>query len=218
MKKNPLSLKLMHSVFNTWRVMDLQQLLIRVQWGFIAMLFILALIFGMGWKNANAVQRVYLPPSLSGGTVRVNQPHASTLYAFAFQIFAGVNTWSDSGVKDYAKNIAAYQHYLSPRLIQYFHEDLAYRKKVGALDRKRIVSTAPGTGFSPTDVKSLGNGLWKVNLELDVEETVDNTVVKHVVMDYPLLVRFTHVPIAVNPWGLKLAGFSQAPYRLKVYV
>jgi len=142
----------------------------------------------------------------------------STVYAFAYQIFTAINTWTDSGQADYEKNIQAYKDYLSVRFYQKLQTDYQHRRENGALSRQRMMSGVTGMSYTPADVKSLGNGTWRVNMHLQIVETVNGSVVKNVIMNYPLMVARVHESIQVNPWGLALAGFYQPPYRLKTLV
>lgn len=208
-----------HSLFTTWRELDAQKLMIRIQWIMLAGLSVLFALMLMGWNSAQKTQRVYFPPSLqSGGFTNINKVPKSTVYAFAFQIFSAVNSWPDGGTKDYDKNIVSYHNYFSSNMLQAFQSDFKVRQREGALSRKRIVSAVAGMGYNPKKIVNEGNGVWELNLKLDVLETVGGTVVKHVIMDYPLKVERVDTSIQVNPWGLVLAGYTQAPYRIKTLV
>lgn len=203
-------------LFNTWRELDAQKLIIRSQWVLLGGLFLLLTLVLLGWNNAQKTQRVYFPPSLqSGGFTHINKVPKSTVYAFAFQIFSAVNSWPDGGIKDYDNNIHAYHNYFSESMLSDFQSDFKLRQREGALSRKRMVSAVVGMGYNPSKIIYEGNGVWKINLKLNVVETVGGTVVKHVIMDYPLRIERVDTSIQVNPWGLVLAGYTQAPYRIK---
>ena len=88
----------------------------------------------------------------------------------------------------------------------------------GELTRKRIMSGVSGMGYKPSDVKVLGNGTWLVNMHLQIIETLEGSVIKNVIMDYPLVVSQIHASMQVNPWGLQIAGFNKHPYRIKTIV
>ena len=80
------------------------------------------------------------------------------------------------------------------------------------------MSGVSGMGYQPSDVKPLGNGTWQVQLHVQIVETLDGSVIKNVIMDYPLIVSRVHASIQVNPWGLAITGFNEQPYRIKTIV
>ena len=72
--------------------------------------------------------------------------------------------------------------------------------------------------YSSDDVTAISNGAWQVNLDVEIVETVDNQVVKDVIMQYPLLISRADLPITSNPWGLVINGFASEPTRIQTNV
>ena len=206
-------------IFNSWKRIDDLSLTVKTLWAVIALLVVLNIMMYCGWKFAPQKMRIYIPPDLSHGAMLTpNHIPRSTVYAFAFQIFTAINSWPDSGTADYKRNISIYRNYLSPSFFQQLMQDDLDRANNGELARKRIMSGVSGHGYLPSDVKVLGNGTWLVTMALQIQETLDGSVIKNVIMKYPLLITRVHTSIQVNPWGLELAGFHQPPYRIKTIV
>ncbi|MCX7123330.1 MAG: DUF2895 family protein, partial [Gammaproteobacteria bacterium] len=77
----------------------------------------------------------------------------------------------------------------------------------------------PVSGFAQIqNVTAISNGSWQVNLDVEIVETVDNQVVKDVIMQYPLQVSRADLPITSNPWGLVINGFASQPTRIQTNV
>jgi len=207
------------NVFNTWKKLDEMSLMIKSLWVVIVILMVLNVLMFMGWKSAPSKLRIYIPPNLSQGVlVSPTEVPKNTVYAFAFQIFTAINTWTNNGTKDYQNNIAAYRNYLSPSFYESLENDYQKRMANGALSRTRIMSGVSGQGYQPSDVKPLGNDTWLVNIQLQIKESVGASVVKNVIMDYPLMITRVNESIQDNPWGLSINGFSSEPYRVKTII
>lgn len=208
------------NLFKTWKIIDAQQLLIRTQWVILSIIVLILFVALSGWRAAENHARVFVPPALelSGGLTEINSVPLTTVYAFAFQIFSAINTWPDNGDTDYKTNLIQYQRYFTASMFQQLEQDAALRLQQGALNRKRVMAAVAGMGFDPTAITALGNGVWLLDLKMDVLETVGGTVVKHVIMDYPLRIERVEDAVQVNPWGLVIAGFARTPYRIKTIV
>lgn len=213
------SLQKLLPVFNAYKYFDQQQQVIKALWIFIGLLMVINIYMFIGWQSVPLHQRLYLPPDLSAGKLlKTESIPKNTIYAFGYQIFTAINTWNDSGEIDYKKNIAQYRNYLSPSFQQNLHEDYKKREASGALSRKRIMSGVSGRGYKPKLVKYLGNGTWRVDMALQIQESVSGSVVKNVIMDYPLLIERVNESIQDNPWDLVVAGFYAPPYRIKTFI
>ena len=205
--------------FTAWKKLDQQSIVIKQLWIFISLLVGLNLCLLLGLVTTPSRLRIYIPPDLShGAMLKPDKMTRDTVYAFTFQIFTALNSWPDSGTKEYEKNINAYRNYLTPAFYQKLQKDKQARTRNGELMRKRIMSGVSGMGYKPSDVKVLGNGTWLVNMHLQIIETLEGSVIKNVIMDYPLVVSQIHASMQVNPWGLQIAGFNKHPYRIKTIV
>ena len=203
-------------MFKAWKRFDQLTLTVKTLWAVIAILVAMNGVALVGLMTAPHRLRVFVPPDLTAGaTLTPEHLPKATVYAFAFQIFSAINSWTISGTQEYAKNLSAYHRYLSPAFASALQHDLQLRSENGELDRQRLVSAVSGQGYSPNSVKPLGNGTWLVHLHLQLVETLDGQVIKRVVMAYPLIVARVQTSLTVNPWGLVLSGYQQAPYRLK---
>jgi integrating conjugative element protein (TIGR03746 family) len=206
-------------LFPAWEYKDQQNAIVRVLWRTIGILVVLNFLLFLGWKTAPTQLRVFIPPNIEqGGFFKADTIPPSTVYAFAYQIFTALNTWTNGGEHDYKANIYSYKNYFSDK---FFHElvaDYTERSATGALSRNRVMSGVTGSGYSPQSVKPLGNGTWEVDLKLHIAETVDATVVKDVIVDYKLMVANINESIQLNPWGLQIVGFSQESERVKTLI
>ncbi len=202
--------------FKAWKRIDELHMALKYQWFTIAALVIVNFIAIFHLINAPKMLHVYLPPDMShGAVVKPNEVPKSTVYSFAFQIFTAINSWPESGTKNYNKNLNNYRNYLSSSFLQSLKEDVQNRAATGALVRSRIMSGVTGMGYRDVEVKFLGNGLWHVNIKLQIVESLDGGVLKNVIMDYPLIVRQVNESIQINPFNLVIAGFYQQPYLIK---
>ncbi|OGT35654.1 MAG: integrating conjugative element protein [Gammaproteobacteria bacterium RIFCSPHIGHO2_12_FULL_37_14] len=206
-------------IFNSWKILDQKNTSIKYLWAFIALLIVMNLFLAIGLMSAPNRLRVYVPPDLSHGAM-INPEHIpkSVVYAFAFQIFTSINSWSNAGSTQYEKNINSYRNYLSASFYQELQKDNTDRAANGELSRDRIMSGASGMGYKPSDVTVLGDGTWLVNMHLQIVETLEGSVIKNVIMDYPMLVSRVNASISVNPWSLVISGFNQQPYRIKTII
>ncbi|MCD6056242.1 MAG: hypothetical protein K0R12_1204, partial [Gammaproteobacteria bacterium] len=105
---------------------------------------------------------------------------------------------------------------------RFLNQDHETRKREGSLSRVRTVTGISGMGFLDSSnedasslVKPLSANLWIVHLKLQVVERIGDTVVKDVLIDYPITVTRVNLSIAQNPWGLALDGYASPPQRIK---
>ena len=206
-------------MFKSWKILDQKNGVIKSLWIVIGLLVCLNIYLTFNLSAVPNRLRIFVPPDLSrGAMIQPGNIPKSTIYSFAFQIFTAINSWPQSGDKEYGKNINSYRNYLSPSFYQQLIEDKQTRTTNGELQRKRIMSGVSGYGYKPSDVKALGNGTWLVNIHLQIMEYLEGSVIKNVIMDYPIMVSRVHDSITVNPWGLTISGFSGQPYRTKTIV
>ena len=206
----------MKKFFNQWKLFDDLSLTIKTLWIFIALLIAMNFILMLFWNHQKDVMRLYIPPDLSQGVyVKPGEANKSNVYSFAFQIFSAINTWNQSGEDDYKKNISIYRGYLTDKFYQSLIDDSESRLRNGELMRVRIMGTDPNTPIENKYINYIGNGLWHVELHVEIEETVHGSVVKHVSMCYPIIVQQINTSIQNNPWGFVISGYYDMPYRVK---
>ncbi len=207
-------------MFNLWKQLDRKNQTVQVLLGTVGILVLLNFLLFWGWHSAPKRLTVYLPPDLtqSNNVVRPGDVPKGVVYEFAFNIFSIINTWSFDGTKDYKKAIVDYRYYLTTPFYNALTRDFDARSKNGALSRTRMVSGYSDMGFENSSVTVLGPNTWEVMLNLHVVERVGNSIVKDVVIAYPLRVVKVHVANAMNPFQLALDGFVSPPKRLKTLV
>lgn len=205
------------NLFDYWKQEEKSVLVIKILSGVIALIMTLCLIAFAGWMTAPSRLTVYIPPDISGGVfLKANEVPPQTVYAFTWQVFGSVNTWNTDGLTDYSTLIENYKNYFSPAFKDWLISDDKAKAQQNALDRKRYM-TLVGL-YDSSDVQVISAGVWQVKLNVEIVETVDNQVVKDVVMQYPLVVKRADLPITSNPWGLVLSGFAAQPTRIQTNV
>ena len=157
-----------------------------------------------GWKSAPSEMRVHVPPDLSDGAIlKVDDPPAANIYAFAVYLFQQLNRWESNGESEYGERIYELSAYFTPAFRQYLQDDLDKKSRAGELQgRARALATVPGYGFTPERVRDLGNGVWAIDAYFRLMEDVHELNVKSTVIRYPLRIVRYPVDSARNPWGL----------------
>ncbi len=210
--------------FALWKQLEKLERLAKNLWVVIGLLMIANLCLFWGWHNAPKFLRIYVAPNqiASGAVVKPGDVPNEVVYAFAYQLFTAIGTWSFNGEKDYPQAIRTFRYYFTPNFYRYLTKDYERRKKQGSLGRVRTMSGISGLGYLDSNVedtsslvKALSANLWVVHLKLQVTERIGDTVVKDVLIDYPITVTRVNLSIAMNPWGLALDGFASPPKRIK---
>ena len=206
-------------MFNLWKKMEHDKQLIQALWRMIAMLVFIIGLLAIGWMSAPSKITVYVPPDIStGATVKPGIIPPGVIYAFAFEIFTSLNTWSTSGESDYLVAIKNYRYYLTPHFQAQLMLDEKKKHADGSLSRVRMVTGYSGMGYSPESVKVIGKNMWEVDMRLQMVESVSGETVKNIVVDYPLRIVRVNEPTALNPWGLAIDGFVRAPSRAQTVI
>ena len=207
-----------------WKKLESQEQIIKTLWIVIGLCMVANLCLFWGWHRAPKFLRVYVAPNqiASGAVVKPGDVPNEVVYAFAYQLFSAIETWSFSGEKDYPQAIRTFRYYFTSNFYRYLMKDYEKRKRAGSLSRVRTVSGISGMGYLDSSsedttslVKPLSANLWIVHLKLQVTERIGDTVVKDVLIDYPMTVTRVNLSIAQNPWGLALDGFASSPKRIK---
>ena len=206
-------------MFNLWKKMENDKALIQALWRMIAVLVGVIGLLGIGWMSAPSRLTVYVPPDVSNGaTVKPNVIPAGVIYAFAFEIFTALNTWSTAGDVDYAAAINTYRYYFTPHFQAMLMADEKARAADGSLSRTRLMTGYSGMGYTDGSVRVIGKNMWEVDMRLQLVESVSGETVKNIVLDYPLRIVRTHEASGLNPWGLAIDGFVRQPTRTKTLV
>lgn len=203
------------AMFKTWKIIELKQQIIVSLWVIIAIMAFMNAYMFYGWSKASGMQRIYFPPDLAkGGVFRIDEIPPGQIYAFGFHIFAGINTWSELGSKDYEKQILSNKSYLSESFFIYLQSEINRKQALNELNRKRVVFDE-NTGFDNDAVIKISSNTWNVNYRLHIQESIANNVFKEWIEVYPITIQAVNSSIESNPWGLVITGFYKEPYREK---
>ena len=212
---------MLHLFKNTWRRMDEYKKLARVYHLLIAVLIFLLFLQHNNLNHALRTQKIYITPNIiqAGGFDDANTVPKEILYNFAFSKFTELNTWRGNEKKsDYQDAFQTNRYFVTASYYQELLKDFEQKRNSGELNRLRVLSGYHGEDFANTDVVPLGNNAWQVNLVLRLEERLGDTVVKDVLIAYPVKIVKTQVSYQLNPYGLAIDGFSASPKRLKTLI
>jgi len=207
------------TLFNAWKKEDRDIALIRAQSKFIAILFMLCILFCIGWISAPSRLQIYIPPDISNGaTLKVNEIPNPLIYAFAYELWQEINYWPEDGSRNYAKNLHTYAAYLTPEFQAALTQELNELTVAGQIQRQRIIQGVAGAAYDVSSVKKLNSDTWVVNLKVRLMEYKNNQLVKDIEVIYPLKITRHDISNSNNPYGLAIAGFASAPVRVKAYI
>jgi integrating conjugative element protein (TIGR03746 family) len=201
-----------------WKKEDQDRSIIILQKKFIWIVMGLCVFFAVGWMRAPSDLTIHIPPNITNGaTFKANEIPASFLHSFSYEIWQGINYWSQDGAQDYSKNLHAYAAYITPRFQGELLQDYEDLKTTGQVQRQRSLHGAAGAVFESAAVKKLSGDSWEIDLTMRLQEHRNNQVVKDVEILYPLRVIRWDISSEKNPYGLALDGFVSQPVRLKTY-
>jgi integrating conjugative element protein (TIGR03746 family) len=199
-----------------WKKEDQDRSIIAVQSRFIWIVVCLCIFFAVGWMRSPSDLTIHIPPDIkNGATFKVNEVPSAFLHSFSYEIWQGVNYWSQDGSQDYAKNIHAYAAYLTPKFQTELLQEYDDLKATGQVQRQRLLQGVSGSAFESSTVKKLSADSWEIDLKVRLIEYRNNQIVKDVEMLYPLKVVRWDISSEKNPYGLALDGFASPPIRLK---
>ena len=204
-------------IFQHWRLLSEKNALIKSLWVVIGLMILVNILLFIGWQSAPNRLRIYVAPTqiANGAIVKAGDVPSDLVYAFAFEIFTAINTWSFDGIKDYKTAIQGFRYYLTVPFYQMLEGDYQTRLNHGSLSRLRAMTGVSGMAYQDADVVAKGRGVWDVTLHVKVQEHVNETPVKDVLIDYHLRIVQVNLPTELNPWGLAIDGFSSSPTRVK---
>jgi len=143
---------------------------------------------------------------VTAGLAPVPNPN---VYGFGYYIWQQLNRWARDGSRDYAQQIFAFQHYITPACQDQLKNDEAKRAGAGELVmRTRALAEIPGQAYSAARVIPDGDNAWNVLLDMHIVETVRGVPVKDAFIRYPLRVVRYDVDREKNPWGLAVDCFG----------
>lgn len=182
-------------------------------------LFVLALVMGLGWWSAPRDLTIHVPPDLRTGSTRKwwDVPPES-VYTFAFYVWQQLQRWPTNGDDDYPRNIHALSNYVTPACQAFLRQDYELRHKAGEL-RKRVrgIYEIPGRGYgdNPTlRVRTVSARDWIVTLDVTADEYYTSEQVKRAFIRYSLKVARVDIDPARNPFGLVIDCYDSPPLRI----
>ncbi len=195
-----------------------KDLLIRVQWTFIAVLATLALVAIACLASIQRDLTLHIPPDLrSGATLKPGEVPPASVYAFATTIWQMVNHWPTDGDADYGGAIFRMQYYVTPECRDWLKQDMATKSNNGELSsRTRGLQVMPGHEYAEHRVQVLSPSAWRVETDFELAETVKGVPVKDIGIRYPLRVVRYAVDPELNPFGLAVdcLNENEQPMRL----
>jgi integrating conjugative element protein (TIGR03746 family) len=172
----------------------------------LTVLFLLGIIY-----SKQNVFRIQVPPDLSkGAIIKPGEYLASNSYMFAHHIWRELNDWKVSGKVDYAARIKTYECYVTPAFKRWLEKNYAEKNAQGELDRTRVLSTIKA--FDESMVIDMGNNTYRVDLHMNLTESIKNSDVKNISIRYPL--RVLPDTRSCNLFGQSLDGFYAEPDRI----
>ncbi len=206
-------------IVNVWRKEDQDQIIIKLQKYFIAILSGIIMILSIGWMGAPSRLTIYIPPDIqNGATLRVGTIPNALIYSFAYELWQEMNYWPSDGEMEYKKNIQSYSYYLTPQFKAELLNDYDALKTTGQLDRIRYLQGFNGGAYESSNIKKINNNTYEIDLPMRLTEYKNNQTVKDVEILYPLKVIRTNVSPKNNPYGLAIAGFIAEPKRVTTYI
>lgn len=202
-------------MFRLWQRIDRDRRLILTLWVFIGVLLLGCLFLGYGWQQAPQKLTIFVPPDLTqGATFQANTIPKPSVYAFAFYIWQLLNTWPHDGEDDYRSRLDSLWPYVTADFKAQLEADYTRSKQSGLLKRTRQIDAQGTTVYDAERVTQISEGVWHVDLDIRLVETLHGTALKDTVIRYPLRVVRYPTPETYNPWGLAIDGFTDTPQRI----
>lgn len=166
---------------------------------------------------SSKTQRMFVPPSFDeGGRLTANQVPDVYAYQFSLALWKKMNVWESDGAKEFPENIYKYQNYFTAGCRETLESQFyALRRKGELKDRKRAMVESPESPYSASKVQKAADGVWNVDLDVILRESVGNTQVKNNLMHYPIRVVYYDIDVDLNPWGLAIDCFYDQPTLVK---
>ena len=191
---------------------------LRSLWGVIGLELMVIFLLAFGLLQTPDDLTVHIPPDLrSGAVISPDSPEPTHVYAFAYYIFQQLNRWPENGSEDFGNAIYALSGYVTPKYLATLKKELDQKGRRGELvNRVRGVQQIPGHEYEEARVDLLGDGIWIVWLDLELQESVKGMSIKRTDIRYPLRVVSHAIDPEINPWRLALDGYgAEGPRRLE---
>lgn len=172
----------------------------------------LLIVFGLILALSTLPKRYefWLTPSMAanGGLVKSGEISPEYVQGFVATLMPSLNTWSQSGAHEFAKNLQAYRYYFTPRHQQLMEQTLAAYKESLLLKRTQVASLYQF--MQADDIKPLSHNAWDVHVVLRLTQRLNASnpmVIADKVVEYHVRVVKVTLSRLQNPFQLALDGY-----------
>lgn len=167
-------------------------------------------------KSRAAIEIVQIPYIDTPTKSLIGHVPEASVYSFAGITWKMINDWENSGDKDYLENLQKYGGYLDRGFQTSLHEQFKELNQNSQLRGRQRETSISAQYYNPEgNVRQISRNMWDVNMVFRVKEYIDKTLIKDILIEYPLRVEKIPLTESKNPYGLVLAGFSGEPKRIK---
>lgn len=199
-------------MFHYWKKVDSLNHINRLLLAFVFVLILI--VFGLIITLAKIPNRFefWLTPSMSsnGGLIKENAIPKEYVQGFVATLLPTLNTWSQSGKKEFATNLSGFHYYLTPRHQELMDKTLIAYKDAQLFNRIQVASLY--RFMENEDVKVIAHNTWEVHLVLRITQRLKDDspmVIADKVVDYHVRVVKVNLSRLQNPFQLALDGYTQ---------
>ncbi len=167
----------------------------------------------LGWHNATNNQRISIPPNLRyGSQLTLNTIHPWEVYNFTGYIWQQLNRCKTDCLQDYSDNLDRLTAFVTPSFKAWLkHESIQRASELKGRTRYLL----PSSNASYQDsVISESPDIWKVTLDVELNEDIGGVPVKRVRVRFSIRVLYQPIDPESNPWGLLLDSLPHPPERI----
>lgn len=205
-------------MFNYWKKIDSLHHLNRLLLAFASTLLLIVTGLIITLARMPSHYEFWLTPSMAsnGGLIKENQIPKEYVQGFVASLVPTLNTWSQTGKKEFASNLATFHYYFTPRHQELMTKTLSAYKDAQLFNRVQLASLY--RFMEEGDVKPLSDNSWEVCLVLRITQRLKNNspmVIADKVVEYHLRVVNVHLSRLNNPFQLALDGYTQPETLVK---
>ncbi len=156
---------------------------------------------------------VRIPPDYSKGVLlNPNTFPKSALYAGTYMIFQNLQFWKNDGQDDYKRNLDAYSCYTNAPMKKWLEDDYAEKNRARELFRRTRNISLAGV-YNDNLVQEVGNGVWRVWLDIQIKDYLSNELFKQTTVRYPFQIAVDNR--SCNPLGIAIDSMFSNPVRIQ---
>lgn len=158
----------------------------------------------------------YAPQLRDGATLKLGEFPKASIISDVQYLWLAINTWEKGGLDEVNGLVWRYSNFLSPEFKAQLEKENKLLSKRGSLDRIRNAHAVPGQLFEFKDrVVEVTADSWIVYLDVILEEsTPEGQLIRKPTYRYSIMVERYTTNLNINPIGLRLTGFRDAPLRI----